>query len=89
MGHTERCMAKIVVTKLKGATARKVGSKGAAVSEKRVRDQGGKLRTVLTLDTRSKTFGDDLTYVFGKNVAKARRENKRLTGAADRAPVEG
>jgi hypothetical protein len=41
------------------------------------------MKTVRTLDARSATFGDDLLYVFGKNVAKARRDNKRVTGATD------
>jgi hypothetical protein len=35
------------------------------------------------LDAGSPTFGTDLQYVFRKNVAKARRGNKRITGAAD------
>lgn len=43
-----------------------------------VRKDGPKV--IRTLDARSDAFGDDLTYVFRKNVEKARRENKRLTG---------
>jgi hypothetical protein len=79
-------MAKVVVTKLAGSTAREIGAKGAAVAKKRVRNSEGQIRTVMTLDVDSKTFGNDFTYVFGRNVAKARRENKRVTGVADRAP---
>src|SRR5215210_5394867 len=61
-------------------TARHSGQ--GMVFEKRVYDQAGRLRTVLTVDTRSKTFGSDLQYAFEKNVAKARRENKKLVGRA-------
>ena len=57
--------------------------KPAAVSEKRVRDSAGQLRTMWTLDAGSPTFGTDLQYVFQKNVNKARRENKRIIGAPD------
>jgi hypothetical protein len=37
----------------------------------------------MELDAHSPTFDRDLQYVFAKNVAKARRENKRLLGSAD------
>jgi len=71
-------MAKVVVKSLNPK------SKGrAAVTEKRVRDTTGKVKILRTLDARSDTFGADLQYVFGKNVAKARRDNKRATGAVD------
>lgn len=55
----------------------------ATVAEKRVRTQEGQLRTVRTVDADSPSFGDDVTYVFTRNVAKARRDNKRVIGAND------
>ena len=58
---------------------RKTGS----VRTKRVRNTEGKSVRVLSLDANSATFIDDLTTVFEKNVAKARRENKQLLGSAD------
>jgi hypothetical protein len=70
-------MVEIVVASLK--------AKNPAVVERRVRDADGQIKTVRTLDVRSATFGNDLLYVFGKNVAKARRDNKRITGATDGA----
>ena len=74
-------MAKIVVTSLRS------GPKGhretISVTEKRVRDTEGQVKTLRTLDAGSRTFGNDLQYVFGKNVAKARRDNKRAIGTAD------
>jgi hypothetical protein len=42
--------------------------------------------TVRTIDGGSKTFSKDLTYVFTRNVEKARRDNKKLSCAIDRAP---
>ncbi|OYW46428.1 MAG: hypothetical protein B7Z08_01015 [Sphingomonadales bacterium 32-68-7] len=82
-------MSKVVVIKSAG-TKRKDAPKSAAVGEKRVRDaSSGKLLTVRTLDGKSATFGRDLTYVFTKNVSKARRENKQVTGTPDRVPAKG
>lgn len=75
-------MTKVVVKKF--ANSSKL--KAAAVTEKRVRDTDGKFLTVRTLDGHSKTFTTDLTYVFSRNVAKARRENKLVTGTTDRVP---
>ncbi len=74
-------MAKIVVTSLKSKVSRR--SLAASVTKKRVRDTDGQLKTLRTLDAGSRTFGDEFGYVFGKNVAKARRENKQIMGATD------
>ena len=77
-------MAKIVVKSLKS------GSKDAArsVRPKRIAKVDGRWKTVTTLDANSATLDRDLHYVFGKNVAKARRENKRVLGLTDRAPAK-
>ena len=77
-------MAKVVFGELEKrrsakAIARAVGKKSVATSD------GGR-KTVWTIDAHSPTFADDLRYVFSKNVAKARRENKRILGSADVAP---
>lgn len=78
-------MAKLVILDFK--TGGRKAKKPGGVGEKRVRDaSSGKFLTVRTIDATSKTFGSDLTYVFTKNVAKARRENKQVTGTTDRAP---
>ena len=81
-------MAKVVVKRLPSARNGRPVAKSGSVGEKRVRDATGKVLTVRTLQAQSKTFGKDLTYVFTKNVAKARRENKEATGALDRAPAK-
>lgn len=72
-------MTKVVVANLKSTRRRKTGS----VTEKRVHDASGKLQLVRLLDANSATFGQDLQYVFERNVAKARRENKRVIGTPD------
>ncbi len=59
------------------------GKKSGSVREKRMRNSEGKFVRVLSLDANSATFIDDLTTVFEKNVAKARRENKQLFGSPD------
>jgi hypothetical protein len=82
-------MAKVVFKKLQGSTARKIGAKGTAVKTERVSGADGKKTTVRKLDSASGSFGADFTWVFGANVKKARQENKRLTGALDRAPAAG
>jgi hypothetical protein len=54
-----------------------------AVVKQRVHGSDGRLKTVYTIDMGSSTLGSDLGYAFKKNVAKARRENKKKVGAAD------
>jgi hypothetical protein len=71
-------MAKIIIADLRT----KPGA-SASVTEKRVRDTEGQVKTLRTLDAGSRTFGEDLRYVFGRNVAKARRDNKRIIGSTD------
>lgn len=78
-------MTKVVFKKLHDVTAREIASKGISVTEKKVKGQAGKL---YVLQAESDSFGRDFTYVFGKNVAKARRENKRVTGSSDGNPVK-
>jgi hypothetical protein len=79
-------LAKVVVSKSVGKKYGDTRLKDTGVTKKRVVDADGKRREMRTLDTGSKTFTLDLTYVFGKNVEAARRENKRLVGVSDIAP---
>ena len=73
-------------------TTVRVGKKGASVDkrrgrgsviEQRVYDRDGRLRTVVTVDARSETLGNELRYAFEKSVTRARQENKRKFGSAD------
>ena len=79
-------MSKVVVTKMSGI---KSGDRKdlQSVVESRVRSPDtGQFVTVRTIDGGSKTFSKDLTYVFTRNVEKARRDNKKLSCTIDRAP---
>ncbi len=78
-------MTKVVVSNLNAKKNR--GAKG--VSLKRVRDSDGVLKTVRTLDGGSQSFTEDLRYVFGRNVAKAREDNKKIIGVTDVVPPKG
>lgn len=79
-------MTKVVVTKFQALKTGQ-GKRASSVTEKRMRNaETGQLVTVRTLDGASKTFGKDLTYVFSRNVAKARRDNKKVSGVTDRVP---
>lgn len=59
----------------------------AKVGTKRVRDGAGRLVNFRTVDASSQTLTGDLTLVFGRNVERARRENKRVLGVKDIAPA--
>jgi hypothetical protein len=52
-------------------------ARSPSVTTKRVRGTSGEFVTVYTVDADSRTFGDDLTYVFKQNVKKARSASKR------------
>jgi len=71
-------MVRVIVKSLKSRNRGKT-----SVGKKRVRDTAGQSKTLRTLDVGSRTFGGDLRYVFDRNVAKARRDNKRVIGIAD------
>jgi hypothetical protein len=77
-----RQVAKIIYRSLKTGRIRAARS----VGKKRIPNAKGGWKTVHTLDANSSTFNEDLRYVFQKNVAKARRENRRVVGSADNAP---
>lgn len=69
-------MTDITVAEIKKPKVRK-----GSVRQKMLRNSEGRSVRVLTLDANSATFSDDLTLVFRRNVARARRENKRLFGS--------
>jgi hypothetical protein len=74
-------MTKVVV----GSLHAKAKERPRSVTEKRIKSRSGKVITLRTIDADSRTFGSDLEYVFKRNVAKARRENKKVTGSSDSA----
>jgi hypothetical protein len=68
--------------------ARTKGVRGTVLEERLFRPDGHSER-VLTLDANSATFASDLTLVFEKNVARARREHKKMLSAGGRADQGG
>jgi hypothetical protein len=78
----EQNVAKIVYKSLN----RRPSVASPAVGKKRIPAAEGRSKTVHTLDANSASFDEDLRYVFSRNVAKARRENKRVVGSPDIAP---
>ena len=72
-------MAKVVYASLKGPKAKPGKARAEKpVASKTVTGPDGARRTLYTVDADSPTFSKDLTAVFKRNVAKARRENKGL-----------
>jgi hypothetical protein len=76
----------IDVTKpvLKKAPAnKKKAIKAATLHKQRITDEIGQVRTIYRLDAGSGRFDVEFSKAFRLSVAKARRENKRLTGSPD------
>jgi hypothetical protein len=73
-------MVKVLVRKLNLRKGKRRQSSPATTS---VRDSKGKLSRFFTIDVTSPTFEDDLTFVYKRNVAKARSENRKLFGSPD------
>jgi hypothetical protein len=70
-------------------TKEKARRKGrTSVRVRKLYHADGTTARVLSLDANSPTFDDDLTYVFERNVARIRRENKKLFGSADGPTVK-
>ena len=67
-------------------TRRVKAMRGLNVDVRRVRDREGRYIEKFVIDSNSPTLDADLTFVFQRNVAKARRENKRLFGSPDGFP---
>jgi hypothetical protein len=71
-------MAKVTVRKLTLATGE------GEVRDKRVFTPTGEKASVPAIDANSDSFSADLHRLFKRNVAKARKENRKLFGSADR-----
>lgn len=77
-------MAKVTYAKLNPSKS----PAKSAIEKSVVRDAStGKFVTIKTIRLNKETFGDAFTKVFQDNVAKARRENKRLLGVTDVKPA--
>lgn len=81
-------MAKDRAAVKKKATLAAKKSTPRSVSKKRFKAASGRYAQVAVLDANTASFGADLLQVFRNNVARARKENMRLFGSADRAPSD-
>jgi hypothetical protein len=68
---------------------KRAGKKPKGVTLRRVTAANGEKVTIRAIDANSPTFGEDLLYVFSKNVEAARRENKALLGTPSGAVKRG
>jgi hypothetical protein len=69
---------------LKKAPAKKKKAiRAATLHKQRIADENGRVRTVYRLDAGSGRFDIEFSKAFRLSVAKARKENKRLTGSPD------
>jgi hypothetical protein len=75
-------MTRVIIKKLK-SKAGAGHAKGSVVS-KSVHKPSGERTRILSVDANSPTFGNDLSIIFQRNVAKARRANKKKFGSPDR-----
>ena len=71
-------MTDITIQRVYGSN--RPGKKPKGVTSKRVTTAEGDQVTIRAIDANSPTFGDDLLYVFARNVEAARRENKAVLG---------
>lgn len=71
-------MTDITVQRVYGAN--RPGKKPKGVTAKRVKIGEGETVTVRSIDANSPDFGEEFLYVFGRNVAAARRRNKEVLG---------
>jgi hypothetical protein len=79
MGEAQ--MTRIIVKKLGKSGSRHARS---SVVSKTVHKPNGQRTKILSVDANSPTFGNDLSIIFERNVAKARRANKKKFGSPDR-----
>jgi hypothetical protein len=72
-------MAKVIIKNLAKSVLKR-----SRIAEKRVVNPDGKVVRIPTIDSNSPHFSSELRLLFQRNVAKARRENKKRFGSADR-----
>lgn len=80
-------MGKVAVAGEAGVSVEKRSGTKSNVRERSFFTADGRIDSLPVVDLHSPTFGDDLLYVFARNVAKARQENKRIIGVEDREPA--
>jgi hypothetical protein len=74
---------------LRSDKGKRAGKKPKGVTIRRITAANGEKVTIRAIDANSPTFGEDLLYVFSRNVEAARRENKALLGSPSGAKKRG
>jgi hypothetical protein len=64
------------------SSAKRSSAVKSSVVEKTLHRADGKRVRILSIDANSPTFGSDLGIVFRRNVAKAKRENRKIINEA-------
>lgn len=67
----------------KAPRKKKQAIRSATLQKQRVTDENGRIRTIYRLDAGSGRFDVEFSKAFQLSVARARKENKRLTGSPD------
>jgi len=67
----------------KAEPRKKQAIKRAKLAKERITDENGRVRIVYKLDAGSDRFDIEFTKAFSLSVARARKENKRVTGSPD------
>jgi hypothetical protein len=67
----------------KAPAEKRTAIKRATLHRQRVTDENGQVRTIYRLDAGSGRFDVEFSKAFRLSVAKARKENKRITGSSD------
>jgi len=78
-------MAKVVVKNLRSGRRQQLSDALDKIEKRYLVSPAGR-RVVYSVDSSSPNFGRRLERVFQRNVDKARRDNKRVLGVADRSP---
>ena len=78
-------MTDVTITRLKKAI--RPGRKPDGVTARTVTTKDGEKVRIRAVDANSPSFGEDLLYVFARNVEAARRENKRILGTPSGRPA--
>ena len=67
----------------------RAGRKPKGVTNRKIMTADGGTVLVRAVDANSPSFGEDLLYVFARNVEAARRENKELLGSPSGLTPDG
>lgn len=77
-------MTDVIIQRADGSN--RPGKRPKGVTSRRVTAPDGRKITIRAIDANSPDFGEAFLYVFGRNVATARKENKEILGSPSGVP---